>query len=503
MLRINIVTGPLLYVVFGLAGVQVLYLLFRAPTRAWILTVVLAGAAGAGAAGVIWFVVVTVVDAFGMSPGLVAFLWFAATCSAVALALANLWRSRRRRKIVAAASVVVFLLSGSLAINASFGINRTLGSLFGVTTEAAIALPTTSTATKPGPLYQNWVAPTDLPAQGTTGSQVIPNTISGFTSRPAGIYLPPAALVANAPALPLVILLMGQPGNPDPSFIAATLDRDAAAHAGLAPIVIVADQLGDPASDPLCLDTPNYGNAETFITQDVVNWARANLNIINDPRYWTIAGYSNGGQCAISLAAKHPDLFSNVVDISGEEFAGSEIQAATLADVFHGDQAAYDAIKPLNLLAARKFTDTVAVFTVGSNDTGFIPGQKRMAAAATAAGMTVTYWESPNGGHVLPALTDGLDEAFVVLYPRLKLAPKIGWPRGATGSSGTCTRTTVDAAGESILGTRSRQRNHTGPTFATTGPGFATLLRPAPPGRWLLPTHGIPLSVPRVGAVGE
>ena len=426
MLRIDIVTGPLLYVVLGLAAVQLLYLLLRAQTRGWIVTVVIAVVGGVGVAGVIWFVVVTVVDAFGMSPGLVSFLWFAATCSAIALALANLWRSRRRRKIVAAASIVLFLVSGTLAINASFGLNRTLGSLFGVTAEAAIPLPVPSTPPKTGPLYQSWVAPADLPAQGTTGSQVIPNTVSGFISRPAGIYLPPAALVANAPALPLVILLMGQPGNPDPSFIAATLDRDAAAHDGLAPIVIVADQLGDPESDPLCLDTPNYGKAETFITQDVVNWAESNLNIIKDPRYWTIAGYSNGGQCAISLAAKHPDLFSNVVDISGEEFAGSEIETAVLADVFDGDQAAYDAIKPLNLLAARKFTDTVAVFTVGSDDTGFIPGQQRMAAAATAAGMTVTYWESPNGGHVLPALTDGLDEAFVVLYPRLGLAPATG-----------------------------------------------------------------------------
>jgi hypothetical protein len=80
-------------------------------------------------------------------------------------------------------------------------------------------------------------------------------------------------------------------------------------------------------------------------------------------------------------------------------------------------------VKPITLLTGRSFPNTVAVFTVGSNDTAFVPGQQRMAAAASAAGMTVTYWESPRGGHVLPALTDGLDEAFRVLYPRLGLAP--------------------------------------------------------------------------------
>ena len=390
------------------------------------MTLSLAVLCGAGVATAVWIVLVKVIDVFGMSPGRVSFLWFAATCAAIAVAVANLWRSRARRKIGAAVAVIVFLVAGVLAINSSFGLNRTVGSLFGVVTEATIRLPSPSGAAPAGPLYRSWVAPPGLPAAGTTGSQLIPNTLSGFTSRPAGIYLPPAALVADAPALPLVILLMGQPGNPDPSFIAATLDRDAALHGGLAPIVIVADQLGDPDQDPLCLDTPNYGNAETFLTKDVVNWAKANLNIIKDPRYWTIAGYSNGGQCAISLAAKHPDLFSNVVDISGEEFAGSEIQAATLADVFHGDQAAYDAVKPVNLLAARTFSDTVAVFTVGSNDAEFVEGQKRVAAEAAAAGMTTTYWESPDGGHVLPALTDGLDKAFDVLYPRLGLAPPVG-----------------------------------------------------------------------------
>ncbi|MBC7723485.1 MAG: esterase [Burkholderiaceae bacterium] len=428
LLGIGIVDAPLLYIALGLSVVDLAYLILRRPTRRWIATVGIAIVAGVVVAAAVWFVTVTLADVFGVSPGRDVFLWFAATCAAVAVAVVNLARSRRRRKIIAAVSVVLFLCTGVLAINASFGLNRTIGSLFGVGTEPAIALQPVPEASPSGtpapvvPLYRSWVPPADLPAAGTTGSQVIPNTISGFTSRPAGIYLPPAALVADAPALPLVILMMGQPGNPDPSFIAATLDRDAAAHGGLAPIVIVADQLGNPDSDPLCLDTPNYGNAETFLTQDVVNWARVNLNIINEPRYWTIAGYSNGGQCAISLAAKHPDLFSNVIDISGEEFAGSEIAGTVLADVFHGDQAAYDAVKPENLLAARKFSDTTAVFTVGSNDSNFIPGQKRMSAAAAAAGMSVTYWESPNGGHVLPALTDGLDEAFSIMYPRLGLS---------------------------------------------------------------------------------
>jgi poly(3-hydroxybutyrate) depolymerase len=437
-LNTNIVEGPVITAFFVSSAAALVYLLWRRPTRRRVLTSAAALLAGGLIAVAIWFLTVRVFNLFGVSPGHTSYLWLAATCAGACLAAANLWDSRAFRKSIAAASVVLFLVTGILGVNAGFGLNRTVGSLLGISTLRPIALtPPTSAPTGAAagtqagthaaalpaqPLWRAWKPPSDMPVTGTTGSQVIPNTLSGFTSRPAGIYLPPAALVANPPALPLVILLMGQPGAPDPQFVADTLNRDAAAHNGLAPIVIVADQLGDPGIDPLCLDTARHGNAESFLTRDVVNWARVNLNIITDHRYWTIAGYSNGGQCAISLAAKHPDIWSNVIDISGEEFPGSEIEAETLRDVFGGDQAAYDAQKPVNLLAGRHYPNGFGVFTVGSNDAGFIPGVRRVADAAAAAGMTTTYWEAPNGGHVIPALPDGLDKAFEVLYPRLELS---------------------------------------------------------------------------------
>jgi enterochelin esterase-like enzyme len=258
-----------------------------------------------------------------------------------------------------------------------------------------------------------------MPEAGTIGTQEIPNPASGFPSRPAGIYLPPAALVPKAPALPLVVLMMGQPGNPDPQYVAAVLDQYAADHQGLAPIVIVADQLGDPLVDSLCLDTPVYGNVETFINKDVLAWANNHLNVINDPHYRTIAGYSHGGQCAISFAAKYPQLWGNVLDISGEEYPGAEHPDTTLRDIFGGDRAAYDAQKPVNILHAHHYPDTAAVFTVSNDDPIYVDAAKKVQDAATSAGMTVTYIEIPNAGHVIGALNGGLREGFGVLYPRL------------------------------------------------------------------------------------
>ncbi|MBS1907402.1 MAG: esterase [Actinobacteria bacterium] len=426
LLRVDIVGGPAVAILSVVAGALFLYLLIRRPTLRWLVTSVGALLTGLLLAVLIWFIVIRINHAFGIPIKHVVYFWFAGTLAGVCLAIANMWRSRWWRKVIAACAVLVFIAVGSLGINAAIGLDRTLGSLLGIVARNPITLPPPTAKPHGGPqappLWKTWKPPADMPTHGTVGTQIIPNAISGFASRPAGIYLPPAALVPNAPRLPLVVLMMGQPGSPDPSYVAGVLDQFAARHDGLAPIVVVADQIGDPNQDPLCLDTAKFGKAKTFIVQDVVNWAVANLNVIKDPRYRTIAGYSNGGACAMSYLAEYPNLWSNVLDISGEEYPGSEQPSTVLADIFHGDQAAYDAIKPENLLAARKIPGTFGVFTVGSNDLGYIPGVQRIAAAASAAGMSAVYYEVPNGGHVLPALTDGLAKGFSLLYPRLGLS---------------------------------------------------------------------------------
>ncbi len=427
-LRMNVVDSPFVGVVYTLGVGAVLFLALRRPTRRWVITAVAALFAGSLCAFlVLWVVAAT--DAFGVGLGTGTVVWVYLVFSAICLAVANLWRSRATRKVIASLSIVLFLLVGAVGINADFGLDRTVADLAGVSTLKPITLPRVHPVPSPsatplagGALWANWTPPTDMPTAGTTSQVVIPNPVSGFSSRPAGLYLPPAALVKNPPALPLVIMLMGQPGNPDPSFQAAILNSFAARHNGLAPIVLVADQLGNPGVDPLCLDTARYGKAESFLSIDVVNWARTHLPVLQDAAHWTIAGYSNGGECALSLGTKFPQTWGNVLDISGEEYPGSTRSAATLAAVFHGNKAAYDAVKPLNLLTAHHYPDTVGIFTVGSNDGMYRTEAKAVFTATTAAGWKTTYFEVPNGGHVLGALNGGLQEGYRVLYPRLGLS---------------------------------------------------------------------------------
>ncbi|WP_399553211.1 alpha/beta hydrolase [uncultured Propionibacterium sp.] len=246
-----------------------------------------------------------------------------------------------------------------------------------------------------------------MPDAGTTGYVTIPSTVSGFDARSAGVYLPPAALVEDAPKLPVIIMMMGQPGNPDPTSVAAILDAYAAAHEGIAPIVVLADQLGDPDNDTLCMDTSYYGGVETYVTTDVVNWIGDNLNVSADRDDWTVAGYSNGGLCSILFGAKHPDLFGTILDISGELYQGEEHPEWNLENVFGGDQAAYDAVKPLTILGENHYEDMWAYFSYGTEDGTFGPDAVAVSQAAQDAGMTVLLDPLQGADHFEAAIQGG------------------------------------------------------------------------------------------------
>lgn len=424
ILSANITTAAVIGTASAI-GAVFFVLLFLRPTGRWTVKAISAIAVGAVVGVVISWLVTDVFDVFGIDFNRTTVFWFAALLGSVALAGLNFRHSARWRKAVAATSIPVFTVVAGLGINAEFGLNRTLGSLMGISTAKDIELAKPANSDSPaskGPLWERWTPPADMPAVGLQGKKAIPAQASGFVARDAGIYLPPAARVANPPQLPLLVMLMGQPGNPDPADIGLVLDKYAAANKGLAPIVIVADQIGPGQDDTLCVDSSKFGNVESYIMKDVVNYAKANLAILKEPKYWTVAGYSNGGQCAISLGAKYPEVFGNILDISGEEYPGQEDPAGSLAGVFHGDKTAYDAQMPTNIMSKKHYPDTTAIFTVGANDHTYVRAAKAVFEAATKAGMKSTLYEVPNAGHVEDALSGGLNKGFEVLYPRLGLS---------------------------------------------------------------------------------
>jgi enterochelin esterase-like enzyme len=425
LLSLDILDGLFPIAAFVLGAAALVVLLVRPPTRPWLRALAIAIVAGGAVAVLLWLVCVRWLNLFGGSLGIATYLWTAATCIAVAVAVASFHRAHWWRRIVAAAAVVVFLVCGVLGINATFGLNRTVGNLLNVVVPHPVRLAPPSAdgdSQGAGALWSHWRPPAGMPQTGEEGTVQIPPTASGFHARSAGIYLPPAARTSDPPPLPVMVMLMGQPGNPDPGPIGQVLDAFAQHNHGLAPIVIVADQVGPGGDDTGCLDSARFGKVFTYLTEDVPAFIRSRLNVRTDHRFWTIAGYSNGGQCAISIGSKRPDLFRTIIDISGEEFPGSTNPKQSLKDLFANDQAAYDRAKPLAILSGKQLRTTTAVFTACVDDPLDLGAARKLSEAAKSAGMNVTMHALPSGGHTVRALLGGLNAAFADVYPVLDLS---------------------------------------------------------------------------------
>lgn len=384
------VAAAVLFVLLALKSVRATWL-----TRAAILVL-----AGAGTGLLLSWLVSDVWDLFGVALTTVVRVWIAMLFAGLFLAVGNLWRSRWWRKVLAVVAAGVFLLATGAAVNEDFGAYRSIGDALGVKPYPALpAADLTGHERQPDP--GPWTAPPGMPEKGALGTVVIPATHSHFPARPASVYLPPAALTAHPPALPVLVMFPGQPGGPSDVFtsgrVAVTLNKYAAAHHGLAPIVVAPDQLGRPLKNPMCVDSP-LGNSATYLTVDVPEWIRSHLNVLGDPAHWAVGGYSQGGTCATQFGFGDPQLFGSLIDILGER--QPTIGPDTVAKAFGGSTAKYDAQKPLALLAAHKpYTDSYGIFGSGLQDKRYTRYVRTMDRAAKAAGMTTTLILSPHSGH--------------------------------------------------------------------------------------------------------
>jgi len=427
--NLDVIDGPLVWILYALSLAGLLYLFIRRSGPLWYLSAVIALLVGALIAIATVWLLFDVLDLFGGPLLTAAFPWVLGTFAAIALAILTIcWKVTWKRRVLAIVCVLVFGATGAIGVNGAFGLQTTLGAMFHIQSDKAVDVidpPNTPVADPTQPLYQTWKPPADLPKTGTSGplpaDKQIPNTNSGFPARPAQIYYPPAALVKNPPPLPFILMMMGQPGDPEAKWIGGALDAIAADHDGLAPIVLVVDQLADPSKDPLCIDG-KLGKVETYITKDVIPWAKQNLHILQGRDFWSVAGYSSGGGCALYYGAKYPETFGNVVSISGEEYPGSDLASDNLKTMFDGDEAAYDAIKPLNIMAGKTYPDTEAFFSAGTADPMYLQAMQRNATATAAAGWKVQTFEVQGGDHGVGSLTGGLDLTLRALYPRLGLA---------------------------------------------------------------------------------
>lgn len=374
----------------------------------------------AGIAGlVIAWLLSDVFVVFGVELGPHVVAWAGCGCAIIGFAICYAVLHRGVLRAVAVVLMVFAVLSAATGIDQAYGEYATIGSLFGQDTYREADL--TGMAKRSDLIsVTQWKqekadgSVSNIPAHGEVSKVNIPATTSHFEARKALVYLPPAALATakHKPALPVILMMSGQPGSPGRVFAAGgiqtMMDDYAQHHGGLAPIVIAADQLGDDSHNTLCVDSPVYGNALTYLTKDVVNWVKANLPAAQQAQDWAIAGFSQGATCSLQIGANHPNLFGTIIPTDSELKPTNGSESSMISRFFQGDRAAYENQIPVNAIRHHAPSTQTLVIGAGERDRESVRNVERIVPVAQQAGMHVTAVESLGNAHDWHAVQDTL-----------------------------------------------------------------------------------------------
>ena len=407
---VRLIDGPLYWaaLILGLAGAG--YLLLPPPAspnvRRWIFRIIAAAAAAFALVATVHWALINVFTVFPENIPDTVLLWVVPAVAAVLLGLMRLPHASWPRRGTAVLAALLVVALSSVQINAYFGLNRTVSDLLGTALSRIPALEAglmRQPGQPDGASLDSWSPQGELPAGGALRRASIPGTLSGMDTREAYIYLPPAYFAANRPALPVLVLIAGQPGGPADwltgGTIQAHMDSYAAAHGGVAPVVVIPDPNGSQSANTMCMDS-RIARADTYLTKDVTGWISSTLVVDTNHSRWATGGFSFGGTCAVQLATRHPELFPAALAFSAEaEPAIAKERQKTIDAAFPGDPEAFNRQTPLAIMKQQRFEGSGLYLTAGQNDPEFVGYLRTLATAAESAGFTVRAYEVENTGH--------------------------------------------------------------------------------------------------------
>ena len=351
------------------------------------------------------------------------YVWLAVMCLVAGLVLAGWRRAHWPRRICGIAAVVLTLVSAGSTVNQTFAYYPTFDRLFGKTAnhfldDAQLAAMRTQ-VDKTG----------QLPDHGATLSVTIPGTGLKFTPRQAFVWVPPAWFGRNHPQLPVIELLHGTPGDPSnwtkSSYADATALAFAEQHHGVAPILVMPDINGSWTGDSECVNSTMFGDVETYLTKTVPQYMRKNFNASAAAGSIAIAGLSEGGLCATTLALNHPKVYTAFANYSGDVSPTYQYVSTqqTIETLFGGSQASYDAHNPPYLLTHQRFTGLAGWFEAGAQDSEGLQAARKLQGLAASAGID-TCLATPPGGHDFALWKQAFSDSLPWLSWKLKLTPQ-------------------------------------------------------------------------------
>ena len=285
------------------------------------------------------------------------FAWTALPLFALGTAIAGWRRAAVWRRCACVASVVLMAAFGADTINAFYAYRPTLGDALG--------------APMPDELHAHSTLVSEqrvIPDHGSLVTVDIPATVR-FAPRDALVWLPPAFTADPSASWPVLMLLAGVPGAPADMVraggAAQIADAYAAAHGGVAPLLVMPDHNGGMFRDTECVDGPR-GAAESYLANDVRAFMQQHYAAATDPRQWAVVGYSEGGTCALGLSLRRPDAFGAFVDIGGDlapnAVSGRFSRIRTVQSLYGGRVGEYRKHDPVWL--ARRDPQRASLFAV-------------------------------------------------------------------------------------------------------------------------------------------
>lgn len=408
-------------VIAGFALVFAIGLRTRGWFRRWVPVAV--GIGVALAAWAYWYIQSEGWADRGNPAPLMLWVWIALTGVAATVLVVG-WRTAHWwRRAVAFTAVPLAILSGSLMLNQWVGYVRSVQSGWAQLTagplpnQADMATVTAAREQRRGPtMTKGKLVPVDIPADA-----------SGFRHRKEIVYLPPAWFDSTRTELPTIMMIGGEFNTPSDWIRSGNAvevaDAFASQHGGNAPVMVFVDAGGSFNNDTECVNGPR-GNSADHLTKDVVPFMVSRFGVSPRPQNWGLVGWSMGGTCAVTLAAKHPDLFSAFEDIAGDMSPNTGNKAQTISRLFGGDAGAWEQFDPATVMARHgRYANTAGWFDVNGlhhagsgaiTSTGAAPGAAapaplsdqdraahRLCEVATAQGISCTVQHKP-GEHKWP-----------------------------------------------------------------------------------------------------
>ncbi len=231
------------------------------------------------------------------------------------------------RVLAACLAFVPAMMFGVAAVNKYYDYYQNWHAAVADLTSQGVTAPIRLSNTKAGPGFSDFLGHTINMAAARQQGYLLTDYIHGPASnltRLVYVYLPPQYFQAGfygTYRFPVIELLHGFPGNPDAwiNVLGANQMLQTLMTQGRAKpaVLVMPDVNGGPRVSLQCLNQAGGPADATYLAADLPQYIYQHLRVQRPGFGWGVAGYSEGGFCAVNLGLQYGNVFNYAGVLSG------------------------------------------------------------------------------------------------------------------------------------------------------------------------------------------